>query len=211
MCSAIGGIHAPSIDPADLFTLTAEKLMTLERMGKKSAENVIAAIQKAKEPSLARLIYGFGIRYVGETIADILVEYFGALERLAQASEDTLRDVPGIGPQIAGSVAIFFAQQQTIQLLEKLQAAGVHPRAPRHAEEGTFSGKTFVFTGTLSVPREEAERQVKEAGGKASSSVSKVTDYVVVGDKPGSKATKAQQLGVTVLTEEEFQQLLAGG
>jgi DNA ligase (NAD+) len=195
-------------DPADLFTVTAESLETLERMGKKSADNVIKAIQAAKEPTLARLLFGFGIRYVGETVADLLANAFGSLETLASASEETLLEVPGIGPQIANSVFIFFRQQQTARLLEKLRAAGVHPRSPRPVGEGALTGKTFVFTGALSVPREEAEARVRALGGKATSSVSRATDYVVVGEKAGSKAEKARKLEVTILTEEEFDRML---
>lgn len=196
-------------DPADLYALTAESLITLERMGKKSAENVMAAIQGAKHPTLGRLLFGFGIRYVGETVAEILANHFGSLQRLAAASEDDLRAIPGIGPQIASSAFIFFRQQQTSTLLEKLAQAGVEPRCPAPVGEGPLTGKTFVFTGTLSQPRDTAERRVRDLGGKATSSVSRSTDYVVVGEKPGSKADKAQQLGVPILTEEEFNQLLA--
>ncbi|HEX2951966.1 MAG TPA: NAD-dependent DNA ligase LigA [Armatimonadota bacterium] len=196
-------------NPADLFNLSTQSLIELERMGKKSAENVITAIQGAKNPTLARLIFGFGIRYVGETVADTLAKYFSSLDRLAEASEDDLRSIPTIGPQIASSVYIFFRQEQTHQLLSELQQAGVRPQSPAPSGEGPLTGKTFVFTGTLSIAREEAERSVRELGGKASSSVSRNTDYVVVGDNPGSKAEKAQQLGVTILTEDEYRQLLA--
>jgi len=197
-------------DPADLFSLTEEQLAGLERMGKKSAENVIRAIQGAKEPTLGRLIFGFGIRYVGETVAELLAAHFGSLEKLAEASQEELLSIPGIGPQIANSVFIFFRQEQTHVLLEKLCAAGVQPRGGVPAGEGPFSGKTFVFTGALSVPREEVEAQVRALGGKASSSVSKSTDFVIIGDKPGSKADKARALNVQILTEEQFRDLLKG-
>lgn len=195
-------------DPADLYALTPEQLEGLERMGKKSAENVVRAIQAAKEPSLGRLIFGFGIRYVGETVAELLAAHFGSLEELAKASLEDLLRIPGIGPQIANSVFIFFRQEQTHVLLEKLRDAGVRPQTALPAGEGPLSGKTFVFTGTLSIPREEAEAKVKALGGKASSSVSKNTDYVVIGEKAGSKADKARQLHVRILTEEEFNELL---
>ncbi|MHB0935597.1 MAG: NAD-dependent DNA ligase LigA [Armatimonadota bacterium] len=195
-------------DPADLYDLTTEQLEGLERMGKKSAENVVRAIQAAKEPTLARLIFGFGIRYVGETVAELLAAHFGSLEKLAEAPLETLLAIPGIGPQIANSVFIFFRQEQTRVLLEKLRAAGVRPQTVLPAGEGPFSGKTFVFTGTLSVPREDAEAEVKALGGKATSSVSKSTDYVVIGEKAGSKADKARALDVRILAEEEFNDLL---
>jgi len=195
-------------DPADLYSLTVEQLESLERMGKKSAQNAVNAIQAAKEPTLGRLIFGFGIRYVGETVAELLAAHFGSLEKLAEASLETLLTIPGIGPQIANSVFIFFRQEQTHVLLEKLRAAGVHPQTALPVGEGPFSGKTFVFTGTLSVPREDAEAEVKALGGKASSSVSKNTDFVVIGEKAGSKADKARELDVRILTEEEFNELL---
>ncbi|MHB9025872.1 MAG: NAD-dependent DNA ligase LigA [Armatimonadota bacterium] len=197
-------------DPADLFALTPDALANLERMGKKSAENVVNAIQAGKHPALARLIFGLGIRYVGETIADILAAHFGTLERLASASEEELRAIPGIGPQIASSAYIFFQQEQTARLLQKLRDAGVTPRSAAVPAEGPLTGQTFVFTGALSIPREQAEATVRELGGKASGSVSKNTDFVVVGENPGSKADKARELGVHIITEEEFNALIAG-
>jgi DNA ligase (NAD+) len=197
-------------DPADLFCLTEEQVAGLERMGKKSAENVVRAIAGAKTPALGRLIFGLGIRYVGETVAEILAGHFGSLEKLAAATEEELQSIPGIGPQIASSVFIFFQQAQTARLLEKLRAAGVQPVAPTTvAGEGPLRGKTFVFTGALSVPRDAAEAEVRALGGKASSSVSKATDFVVVGENAGSKADKARQLGVPMMTEEEFRAYLA--
>ena len=201
-----GGLVA---NPADLFKLTVDALSPLERMGAKSAENVVAALQAAKHPPLSRLLFGFGIRYVGETIADILAQHFGGLQGLAQASEEELLAVPGIGPQIANSVYIFFRQQQTRELLQELHDLGIMPHSPLPVAGGAFTGKTFVFTGTLSIPREDAERRVRALGGKTTSSVSKGTDYVVIGEKAGSKADKARKLGVTMLTEEEFEALMA--
>jgi len=195
-------------DPADLFFLTEAQLLTLERMGEKSAKNVLQAIAGAKTPTLGRLIFGFGIRYVGETVAEILAAHFGNLDALRHATQEDLPAIPGIGPQIATSVYIFFQQEQTATLLEKLQRAGVQPRGTAPTAPGPLTGKTFVFTGALSVPRETAEAQVRALGGKASSSVSAATDFVVVGEKPGSKADKARKLNVRILTEEEFRALL---
>ncbi len=195
--------------PADLFILTTAQLAGLERMGARSAENVVAAIHAAKTPTLARLLFGFGIRYVGETVADLLAAACGSLEELAKADEDVLRAIPGIGPQIAGSVALFFQQEQTAALLAELRAAGVTPINPERTEGGPLTGQTFVFTGALSVPREDAEARVRALGGKATSSVSKATDFVVVGEKAGTKADKARQLAVRILTEEEFDAMLA--
>ena len=195
-------------DPADLFFLTVDQLEPLERMGKKSAENIIRAIAGAKEPPLGRLIFGFGIRYVGETVAEILAAHFGNLEALAAASQDTIDAIAGIGEQIANSVFIFFQQEQTHELLKKLSRAGVQPRGAARRAEGPLTGKTFVFTGALSIAREEAEQQVEELGGKATSSVSAKTDFVVVGEKPGSKADKARALSVRILDEAAFNKLI---
>jgi DNA ligase (NAD+) len=199
-------------DPADLFSLTAAQLEGLERKGEKSAKKVLNAIQAAKEPPLERLLFGFGIRDVGEAIALQIARSFGSINELMNAPIDKLRK--DYGPQIANSIAIFFQQEQTTALLEKLQAAGVRPIAPTPEyasptpeSTGPLSGKTFIFTGTISVPREIAEARVRAAGGKTGSSVSKSTDYVVVGEKPGSKADKARQLGVHILSEDEFEAL----
>jgi len=196
-------------DPADLFTLTADRLAILARMGRKSAENVVNAFYASRTPTLTRLLFGFGIRYVGDTIAEILAQHFRSIPRLAQATEEELRDIPGIGPQIANSVAIFFRQEQTIALLTKLELVGVRPVNPTaQLESGPLAGKSFVFTGTLSIPRDDAEAMVQALGAKASSSVSRVTDYVVVGEKPGAKAEKARSLGVPLLAEDDFRALL---
>ncbi len=198
-------------DPADLYFLTKEDLLKLERMGDKLAQNILDAIASTKHPPLARLIYGLGIRHVGDHVAEVLAERFGSMERLAQATEEKLAQTLEIGPVIARSVAIFFQQEQTKQLLEKLHKAGVSPEAPAAVAAptgGPFAGKSVVFTGALAMPRAEAEAFVKAQGGRAVSSVSKSTDYVVVGESPGSKFEKAQQLGIPVLTEEEFRRMM---
>lgn len=195
-------------DPADLFTLTVEKLESLERMGRKSAENAVAAIQGAKNPPLGRLLYGFGVRYMGSTVSDILAAQFGSLERITTTTLEDLLAVPGIGPQIATAVYEFFQQEQTAVLLQKLADAGVTPQSAAPQGEGPLTGKTFVFTGALSFAREEGERRVKALGGKASGSVSKNTDYVVLGEKAGSKADKARQLKVATLDEKGFLEMM---
>jgi DNA ligase (NAD+) len=196
-------------DPADLFFLTKEQLLTLERMGPKLAQNILDAIAGAKHPPLARLIYALGIRHVGDHVAEVLADRFGSLAKLAKATEDELSQTPEIGPKIAASIAVFFRQQQTGELLGKLQRARVSPQAPAAPARtgGPFAGKTVVFTGTMSMPRSQAEQIVKSQGGRAASSVSKSTDFVVAGEDPGSKHAKAQQLGVAILTEEEFRQM----
>ncbi len=197
-------------DPADLFFLTKEELLTLERMGPKLAQNILDAIAGAKHPPLARLIYALGIRHVGDHVAEVLADRFGSLDKLAKATEEELGQTPEIGPRIAASIEVFFRQQQTKELLGKLRRAGVSPQASAAAPAragGPFAGKTVVFTGALSMPRSQAEQIVKSQGGRAASSVSKSTDYVVAGEDPGSKHTKAQELGIAILTEEEFRKM----
>ena len=199
-------------DPADLYFLTHQQLMDLERMGQKSAQNVLDSVAGTKRRPLARLVYGLGIRHVGDHVAEVLAEHFRSLKALAAASEEELTEVPEIGPTIAQSVAVFFRQEQTSQLLRKLTRAGVEPEVPEARAAAVaaspFAGKSVVFTGALSLPRAEAEKLVKSLGGRPSSSVSKSTDFVVVGEDPGSKYAKAQSLGVPVLTEEEFQRMV---
>ena len=192
-------------DPADLYSLTMEDLLTLERMGEKLASNILSAIEGSKHPALSRLIYGLGIRHVGEHVAQVLADHFGSLDAIEKASEEELACVPEIGPVIAESIAGFFAEEHNRSILEKLRGAGVIPKAGKRAEGGLFKGKTFVFTGTLkSSTREEAEETVRRLGGRAASSVSKNTDFVVAGEDAGSKLQKARKLGITVLSEDEF-------
>ncbi len=198
-------------DPADFYFLTKDDLLKLDRMADKLAENVLDAIASTKHPPLGRVISGLGIRHVGGHVAEVLAGQFRSLERLAAASEEELAETPEIGPVIAQAVAVFFRQEQTKELLRKLRKAGVSaqpPAAAPHASEGAFAGKSVVFTGALSIPRSEAEAIVKAQGGRATSSVSKSTDFVVLGDSPGSKAEKAEQLGIPSLTEEEFRRML---
>jgi DNA ligase (NAD+) len=199
-------------DPADLYFVTKEQLLTLERMADKSAQNLLDAIQASKGRPLPRLIFGLGIRHVGATVARLLAEQFGSLEAIEQADVSALAAAAGIGPEIADSVARFFRQDETRAVLEKLRKAGVAPppEAPRVAwANSPFAGKTVVFTGTLTgITRSEAEEAVRRLGGKTSSSVSKATSLVVAGESAGSKLTKAQELGVPVITEAEFVQMI---
>jgi DNA ligase (NAD+) len=201
-------------DPADLYALTKEQLMSLERMGAKSAQNVLDEIERSKTPPLARLIFGLGIRHVGEHIAEVLAERFGSLEHLSQASLEELSNVHEVGPKIAQSVYEFFRHAETQTFLKKLKDAGVQPQEVEKVEvkDSPIAGKTFVFTGELTtMPRSEAEARVKRLGAKATSSVSKKTDYVVVGASPGSKYQKAVELGITILDEQGFLDLINGG
>ena len=196
-------------DPADLYTLTKEQLTGLERMADKSAENILAAISKSKQQALDRMIYALGIRFVGEHVARILVKAFGSLENLAAATREGLLSVHEIGPQVAESIIDFFAAPENRRILERLRRSGLEMKAAvTAAPHNEFTGKTVVFTGALqSLTRQEAERLIEDLGGRAASSVSKTTDYLIVGDSPGSKATKAKRLGVPVLSEEEFRKM----
>ena len=195
-------------DPADLYSLTLEQLTSLDRMGVKSAQNVLDAIQRSKDTSLARLIFAMGIRHVGERTAEVLAAHFRSLEAIGRASVEELSAVSDVGPVVAESIHKFFQQDETKMVLGKLREAGVKPReiaVPAAAVQGPLAGKKFVFTGELqTLTRGEAEAKARALGASAASSVSKNTDYVVAGEKAGSKLAKARELGVTVLTEEEF-------
>lgn len=197
---------------ADLFTLRVEELVLYERMGRKSAENLVQAIDKAREPSLGRLLFALGIRQVGETTARDLALHFGSIEALLQADKDALLTVNDVGPVVAASILQFFSEPHNREVLEALMRAGVRPSVDT-APSGrlVLSGKTVVLTGTLpTLTRDEATRLVLAAGGKVSGSVSKKTSYVVAGEEAGSKLLKAQELGVRVLSEAELLELLKG-
>jgi DNA ligase (NAD+) len=197
-------------DVADLYALKLEEVAALERMAEKSAQNLLDEIEASKKSSLARLIYALGIRFVGERTGQLLAEEFSSLDEFAAAKEEQLVAVPEVGPKVAASIAEFFSEPANRQLIKKLYKAGVRPTAEkREVKSQKFAGKTFVFTGGLANrSREDAGELVKQHGGKVSGSVSKKTDYVVVGADPGSKYEKARELGVTVLTEPEFEKLV---
>jgi DNA ligase (NAD+) len=199
-------------DPSDIYFLNKDQVLSLERMGDKSASNLLAAIEGSKQRPLSRLLFGLGIPHVGEHVADILAARYRSLEEIARASEDELSQIEGIGPVIAQAITVFFRQEQTKRLMGKLRKAGVVPpaREPVAAPtKGPLVGKAFVFTGELpGYTREEAEGLVRQLGARAASSVSKKTDYVVVGESPGSKYQKAQELGVTILDEAGFRKLI---
>ena len=198
-------------DLADLYFLKKEDLVKLERMGEKSAENLLRAIEESKNRSLDRVLYGLGIRYVGEHMARVLIDHFGSIEALKNATYEDLIQIPEVGPVVAQSVVTFFRQPENLKLLERLKQAGVRlEQAPEERKKSDLlAGKTFVFTGALkSFTREEAQRIVEELGGRAASSVSRKTDYVVVGENPGSKAQRARELGIPMITEEEFKRMI---
>jgi DNA ligase (NAD+) len=198
-------------DVSDLYTLTAEKLATLPRMGDKTIANVLAEIAGSKPRGLARLLFGLGIRMVGAQNAAILAGDFGTIDALMAASEADLILSEGIGAQIAASVVLFFQQKANRELIERLRAAGVDLTAPKRerAAAGPLAGKTFVLTGTLpNLTREEAAELIALAGGKVSSAVSKKTAYVVAGEEAGSKLTKAESLGIAIIDEAGLRELL---
>jgi len=200
-------------DAADLFFLTKRDLLKLDRMGDKSAQNILNAMEKSKHTTFSRLIHALGIRHVGEHTASLLADHFRDLESLRNASYEDLISVPEIGPEIAKSILLFFKQESTKVLLDKLERAGVsyEKKGVGVAEEEVrkiLEGKTFVFTGRISVPREKAKEIVERFGGRVASSVSKRTDYVVAGEDAGSKLEKAEKLGVKVIDEEEFRAMV---
>lgn len=198
--------------PADLYRLTEEKLLSLDRFGKKSAANLLEALQKSKETTLARFIYALGIRHVGESTARDLASHFRSLEALMNADGKALLEVNDVGEVIAQSITHFFEEEHNREVISNLLAQGVHWPVPEQSEiNEKVSGKTFVLTGTLpSMRREEAKSLLLAQGAKVASSVSKKTDYVVAGAEAGSKLEKARALGVTVIDEQQMLELLKG-
>jgi DNA ligase (NAD+) len=195
---------------ADLYNLKLEELANLERMAEKSAQNILDAINASKKRGLARLLYGLGILLVGEHLARILAEKYPSLDDLIKATEGELEEIDEIGPKVAASITSFFAEKENLHVLERLKKAGLQTTEEVERKGELFKGKTLVFTGTLSTfTRSEAERIVEKLGGNASSSVSSKTDFVVVGENPGSKLDKAKELGIKVLTEKEFQKMIS--
>jgi DNA ligase (NAD+) len=193
---------------ADLYYLTRDDFMRFERMGEKLAENLLTAIEKSKERELASFIFALGIRHVGEHTARLLASAFGSIDNLEKASEDELLSIREIGPQVCQSILTFFHNRENLRVIERMFDAGVKPTAEEKKVGGRFTGKTFVFTGALtSFTRDEAKRLVENEGGHAAGSVSKKTDYVVAGAEAGSKLEKAMELGVRVLSEEEFREM----
>jgi len=198
-------------DSADLYGLDEETLASLERMGAKSAQNLIRELGRSKDTSLARFVTALGIRHVGEATAKVLAEHFGSLDGIMGAEEEALTEVRDVGPEVAKSIAGFFAEPGNRRVIEKLLAAGFRLKAEAPAE-GALTGLSFVLTGSLeTMSRSEAQKSIVAAGGRVSGSVSGKTDYVVVGVDPGSKAAKAEELGVRVLDEDGLRAMLEGG
>ena len=199
-------------DVADLYHLKLEPVAALERMAEKSAQNLLDEIEASKKNSLARLVYALGIRFVGERTAQLLATHFGSLEAIRDASEEQLTEVGEVGPKVAASIKEFFSEKANRDLIKRLRDAGLKPKEEKPAvKDARLEGKTFVFTGSLERrSREEAGAEVAEHAGKVTGTVTKKTDYVVVGAEPGSKFDRAKELGVTILNESDFEKLLEG-
>jgi DNA ligase (NAD+) len=196
-------------DVADIYYINKQKLIELERMADKSAQNIIDAIEKSKTKPLSKFLYALGIRHVGETTAEDLACHFPRLDDFFRLSEEDLMEVEGIGPEVAASVHQFFRDKKNRESIELLKKAGVKVIEPKVKEKGKLVGKTFLFTGALKTfGRDEARNLVESSGGMTTSSISKKVDYVVFGEDPGSKFDKAKELGIKTLTEEEFKKMV---
>jgi len=197
--------------PSDIYHLTREELMQLEKIEKKSADNLIKAIEKSKKTTLVRFLNALGIRHVGEHTAALLADHFKSVEAMLTLKENALGEIKGIGPEIAASVETFFGNSGNRRLIEDLIKAGIVIEEPPSVKETFFSGKTFVLTGTLEgMRRSEARELILSRGGQVSSSVGRGTDYLISGQSPGSKLQKAMDLGIPVIGEEEFRMMLRG-
>jgi DNA ligase (NAD+) len=194
--------------PSDIYQLTAEDLATLDGFAEKSSQKLFDSIQRSKHTILPRLLIALGIRHVGYTTAELLARAFGTIDALEAAGVAQLNAVEGVGPVVAQSVYDFFQNPASRHLVGRLLAAGVKPEPPPPPREGPLSGKTFVITGTLSEPRSQFERHIADRGGAAVDSVTKKTDYVVVGDSPGTKLAKAEKLGVEIIDEARLRELI---
>jgi DNA ligase (NAD+) len=195
---------------ADIYRLKKDELADLERMAEKSAQNLLDQIEKSKSTTLARFLHALGIPQVGEATAQLLADQFGSLDDIMDASRETLEQIHGIGPNMAEDIYSFFHEKHNRAVIHDLLKAGIHwPKPVRVKKSSALAGKTFVLTGGLStMTRDEAKRRLQELGAKIAGSVSKKTDYVIVGEEPGSKADKARELGVTILDEKEFLKLI---
>jgi DNA ligase (NAD+) len=195
---------------ADLYHLTHEQIASMERMGGKSAENLLKALEASKKPPLDRLLYALGIREVGEVTAHSLAAHFGTIEALQDASEETLTEVADVGPVVASHVAHFFQQEKNRRVIQALRDAGVDWQpVEKITGEQPLAGETWVLTGTLSMPRIQAKNLLESLGAKVSGSVSAKTSCVLAGEAAGSKLTKAEKLGVKIISESDFVDYLA--
>jgi DNA ligase (NAD+) len=195
---------------ADIYHLSLDQLLELERMGQKSAEKILKNIDTSRKRPLPRVLNGLGIPFVGERTAQILADTFGSLDAIAEADEETLQQAEEVGPKVSESIRQFFHERRNRELMERLREAGLtFTHAVRKKKAGALTDKIFVLTGTLpNLAREEAKSRIEAAGGKVTGSVSKKTDYVVAGADAGSKLTKANELGVPVISEQDLVAML---
>jgi DNA ligase (NAD+) len=190
---------------SDLYYITKEEILSLERMGEKSADNFIKSVEGSKNVGLGRVIYALGIRHIGEVASSALADKFGSIDALFDATIEQIKEVDDFGEIMAKSVFDFFSKESTREMVEKLRNAGVSMANEIKEKSNEFEGLTFVLTGTLeNMTRDEASDMIKARGGKVSSSVSSKTDYVLAGESAGSKLTKAQSLGIKIIDKEEF-------
>jgi len=196
-------------DVADLYYLAQDELIELDRMGEKSSQNVIDALTESKDNSLAQVLFGLGIRHVGSRVAEVLAQNYNHIDKIIETPEEELIEIDEIGSTIAQSIVAYFKQEQNLRIIEKLKEAGVNFTSEVIERNSSLDGKRFVLTGKLNqFTRKEAKGRIKELGGRVTSSVSSKTDYLVVGDNPGSKYDKAQELGIKILDETEFKKLI---
>ncbi|MFL6436823.1 MAG: NAD-dependent DNA ligase LigA [Terriglobales bacterium] len=201
--------HRMVKDVADIYSLTEEKLLTLERVGKKSAQNLLREIEASKKLPLERVILGLGIRFVGERTAQLLAEHFGSMDAFMNSSFDELQEVNEVGPRVAEAISEYFSEPRNRELVERLRKAGLKFEGEKKKRGTKLAGKTFVLTGTLpTLSRDQAKKMIEDAGGKVSGSVSKKTDYVVAGSDAGSKLDKARELKVAVIDEDGLKELV---
>jgi DNA ligase (NAD+) len=193
----------------DLYTLRTSDLMELDNFKEKSVSNLLTAIENSKQNTLDRLVFALGIRNIGQASAKLLCDKFGDLDNIMNATAEQIAEIDGFGEVMANSVFKAFHEQHMIKLVQRLRDCGLNMSYVRTQVDDRFAGKTFVLTGTLpTLKRDEAKALIEKYGGKASGSVSKKTDYVLAGEEAGSKLTKAQQLGITIITEEQFMQMI---
>ena len=194
---------------ADIYKLDFDRVAEFERLGKKSADNLKKAVEKSKENDLGKLIFALGIRHIGQKAAKLLADRFQDMDGIISASKDDILSIDGYGEIMAESVVDFFSHPQAIELIDDLKAAGLNMRSEKKVIDNRFEGKTFVLTGTLSqFTRTQASEIIETYGGKTSSSVSKKTDFVLAGEAAGSKLQKAHDLGVKIISEDEFSAMI---
>jgi len=192
-------------NPADIYTMTVSELKKLERLGEKSAHNIVSAIEKSKSNDVSRLVYGLGIRHIGKRAAELLCRRFNDIDGIINASREEIAAIEGYGNIMAQSVSDFFSEKQNLELIERFKKYGLNTKSLFYVLDKRFDSMTFVLTGTLStITRQEASEIIESLGGKTAQSVSKKTSVVVAGEAAGSKLDKARELGIKIIDEDEF-------